>query len=233
MIKKAIAFMLIGIFLSSTTMSAVYSSALSTSDIDTSPERVCMHYGDEVEMKDLCDWINICDDTGEVNSTHGFCTGLIMSDAPGREACPPGFHMTDDDESGLCYKNIGPSGCEYEDLILRPGNRTCGEIENVCQQYPDLPACTITINLGAQENFNHNECELTVPDYCFEPYSESYYLANGTNVKGVNLSCRDVNVTDFKVTIDDQHRHNFDGDYDGIGCESSYKELREILFGNN
>ena len=32
---------------------------------------------------------------------------------------------------GLCYTNVG--GCEYEYLIFRPGNRTCGEIQDVCQ----------------------------------------------------------------------------------------------------
>ena len=47
----------------------VLASGLSRSDIVDHPEAVCMHYEDEPDMKDLCDWINICDDTGEVNST--------------------------------------------------------------------------------------------------------------------------------------------------------------------
>ena len=90
----------------------VNATGLSRSDIVDNPEAVCMNYGDESEMKDLCDWINICDDTGEVNSTHEFCTGEAVSNPPGPSGCPEGFHSEEDDESGLCYTN--EKGCEYE-----------------------------------------------------------------------------------------------------------------------
>jgi hypothetical protein len=30
--------------------------------------------------------------------------------------CPEGFHSTEDDESGLCYTNVG--GCEYEGMVM-------------------------------------------------------------------------------------------------------------------
>jgi hypothetical protein len=64
-------------------------------------------------MKDLCDWINICDESGEINGTHGFCTGEIVRYLPDFRGCPAGFHSMDEDESGYCYTNS--KGCEYED----------------------------------------------------------------------------------------------------------------------
>lgn len=57
-------------------------SALSRSDIDTNPEGVCITYGDEPGMKPVCDWINICDDNGRINSTHEFCTGEAVRNIP-------------------------------------------------------------------------------------------------------------------------------------------------------
>jgi hypothetical protein len=201
----------------SVSIANVKATGLSRSDIVEHPEYVCMNYGDEPDMKDLCDWINICDDTGEVNSTSEFCIGEAISNPPGPATCPTGYHSTDDDETGLCYTNA--KGCEYEGYIFRPDNRTCGEILDVCHQYPDLKECTVTINLGTPENYNQSDCEYTVPDFCFKPYVASGYMSNGTLNLGTNLDCRDVNVTDFRVTVQD--RHTFDRDYDGIGCENN------------
>ena len=132
--------------------------------------------------------------------------------------CPPGFHSVDDDESGLCYTNA--KGCEYEGYIFRPDNRTCGDILDVCRNYPDQKECTVTINLGTPENYNLNDCEYSVPNFCIEPYKQSEYAMNGNWISGTHLHYRDINFTDFKVTIDDWHRHNFDRDFDGIGCEN-------------
>jgi hypothetical protein len=199
-----------------TPIADILASGLSPSDIDTHPERVCMNYGDEPEMKDLCDWINVCDDTGEVNSTDEFCTGEAVSNPPGPGGCPEGFHSVDDDETGLCYTNA--KGCEYEGYIFRPGNHTCGEILDVCREYPDQKECKVTINLGVPYNeAPWNECEPSVPDFCVKPYERPSYMFNGTWNSGNDLECWDVNMTDFRVTVQDNH--NFDRDYDGIGCE--------------
>ena len=93
-------------------------------DIDTSPEYTCIHYGNEPDMKDLCDWINVCDDTGEINSTHIFCTGEAVRDIPYPPGgCPEGFHWIEDDESGLCYSNVG--GCGDDDLVFTPDKQGC------------------------------------------------------------------------------------------------------------
>ena len=43
--------------------------------------------------------------------------------------CPEGYHSYDDDESGLCFDNT--LGSEYEGMIMRPDNRTCGYIDSV------------------------------------------------------------------------------------------------------
>jgi hypothetical protein len=57
--------------------------------------------------------------------------------------CPEGFHSVDDDESGLCYDN--DLGCEYEGLLMRPSNASCGEVEYVCRNYPDVEGCTVSV----------------------------------------------------------------------------------------
>ena len=194
----------------------VLASGLSRSDIATSPEYTCMNYGDEPDMKDLCDWINVCDDTGEVNSTNEFCTGEAVSNPPGREGCPTGFHSVDDDESGLCYTNA--KGCEYEGYIFRPDNKTCGEIVDVCQEFPQVKDCRVTIDLSTPDNKDF-KCERSVPDFCVPPYRQGSYMQNGTWEMSVNLHCSQVNMTDFRVTVQDQYRHHFDYDFDGIGCE--------------
>jgi hypothetical protein len=198
-----------------TPIADILASGLSPSDIDTNPEGVCMNYGDEPEMKDLCDWINICDDTGEVNSTDEFCTGEAVSNPPGPGGCPEGFHSVDEDETGLCYTNA--KGCEYEGYIFRPNNKTCGEILDVCREYPKQKECTVTINLGTPLN-NDYGCEGSVPDFCVKQYRPSGYMQNGTWDIGTDLDCRDVKMRNFTVTVED--RHNFDRDYDYIGCEN-------------
>jgi hypothetical protein len=64
----------------------VNASGLGISDFAEHPEQVCATYGDRPEMKDLCDWIDICDDSGKVNSTSKFCTGKAVRGIP----YPPG-----------------------------------------------------------------------------------------------------------------------------------------------
>jgi hypothetical protein len=216
MIATLIVVLIVAGLVATVPLANVNGSGLSRGDIDTSPEALCLNYGDELDMRDLCNWINICDDTGEVNSTHEFCTGEAVSNPPGPGGCPEGFHSVDDDESGLCYTNA--KGCEYEGYIFRPDNKSCGEILDVCRNYPEQKECKVTINLGIPYNeAPWNECESSVPDFCIEPFRESGYLYNGTLDAGTDLNCHDVNMTDFRVTVQD--RHNFDRDWDGIGCE--------------
>lgn len=200
-----------------TPITDILASGLAPSDIDTNPEGVCMNYGDEPELKDLCDWINVCDDTGEVNSTDEFCTGEAISNPPGPGGCPTGFHSVDDDETGLCYTNA--KGCEYEGYIFRPDNQTCGEILDVCREYPDQKECTVTVNLGIPQNHGYG-CEYSIPDFCVVQYRPSGYMQNGTWDRGVHVDCRDLNVTDFRVTVQD--RHHLDDDYDLIACEKEH-----------
>lgn len=87
-----------------TTMSAAFAAALSLSDFHRNSEGVCMTHGDKAGMDVLCDWINISDDKGRINSTHKFCIGDAVRNIrypPG--GCPEGFHRVEDVEAGLCY----------------------------------------------------------------------------------------------------------------------------------
>ena len=204
----------------SVSIANVKATGLSRNDIVEHPEYVCMRYGDELDMKDLCDWINICDDTGEVNGPDDFCTGETISNPPGLGGCPTGFHSMDEDESGLCYTNA--KGCEYEGYIFRPDNHTCGEMRDVCQEYPDVKECRVTIDLSTPNNDDSGKCERSVPDFCVAPHRAGGYMQNGTWDSGSHVYCHDLNMTDFRVTVQD--RHNFDKDWDGIGCENNNDE---------
>jgi hypothetical protein len=119
-----VGFVVVAILLSSLTTAAAFGSALSRSDIGRAPEGTCIMYGDEPGWKPICDWINICDDTGEVNSTHEFCTGQAVRNLPyPPDGCPEGFHSNEDDESGLCYPSS--EGCEYDNMILTNDKKSC------------------------------------------------------------------------------------------------------------
>ena len=103
---------------------------------------------------------------------------------------------------------------------MNRGQTGCNDIIRSCQNDPFLDRCKVTRNLGVPNNEDQQNCERSVPDHCIEQFVETLYSPNGTRIQGVNLSCRDVNATDFRVTIDDIRRHQFDRDYDGIGCEN-------------
>jgi hypothetical protein len=211
---------IIATLLSSGSIAAAFASGLGPHDFDEHPEDVCIKYANDPEMEDICSDINICDEEGEINSTHGFCTGEIVPYLPGFSGCPEGYHSYDDDESGYCYDN--DLGCQYEDMIMRPDQRSCGYIESVCEEYPDLEGCTVTRFLGVPDNPDSSNCEQSVPDHCIEPYVERGYTSNGTWIKGNDLSCHGIKpLSDFRVTADDTRRHHFNGDYDGIGCENN------------
>jgi hypothetical protein len=117
----------------------VNASGLGISDFVGHEEAVCMSYGDREEMKDLCDWINVCDDGGEINSTHKFCTGEIVRNIPYPPGgCPEGYHSTEDDESETCHSNVG--GCEYGDLVFTNDKESC-IADDTCESWPDAKTC--------------------------------------------------------------------------------------------
>jgi hypothetical protein len=123
-------------------------------------------------------------------------------------------------ESLVAYDNA--LGCEYEGMIMRPNNASCGYIERVCQNYPDLVECTMTRFLEVPDNSDPTNCERSVPDFCLKPYVEQGWMGNGTRTQGNRLSCYEIKpLSDFRVTKEDQERHHFDKDYDGIGCENN------------
>ena len=108
----------------------------------------------------------------------------------------------------------------YEGLLMRPNNASCGEATFVCREYPNAEGWTVTRFLGVPENSDRTNFEYSVPDICIEPYIEPGYMFNGTWMQGNDLDCYGIKpISDFRVTIEDQQRHHFDRDYDGIGCE--------------
>jgi hypothetical protein len=207
----------------------VKATALSLNDFDRNPEAVCVTHGDKPGMKPVCDWIDVCDDSGTVQSTDEFCTGQAVRNIPYPPGgCPEGYYSEEDDESGLCYSI--EEGCRSENLIMNKEQTSCSQIVRTCQEEPYLDRCTVTRSLGVPENeAPWNVCEPSVPDHCFPPWVARHFLNNGTEVEGVNLNCRDVNATGFRVTIDDIRRHEFDSDYDGLGCEAK----EDIGFSSN
>lgn len=106
-------------------------------------------------------------------------------------------------------------GCKYE-MIMRPDKRSCGEVQYVCENYPDLEACTVTKFLGVPDNPDPSNCERSFPDHCIEPYVEPRWMFNGTWMEGNDLSCYEIKpLSDFRVTVDDERRHNFDQNFNG------------------
>lgn len=76
--------------------------------------------------------------------------------------------------------------------------------------------------LGVPDNEDRTDCEVSVPDICIEPFVQGGYMFNGTAIEANQLSCHDVKPhSDFRVTLDDPRRHEFDKGYDGIGCENN------------
>ena len=170
----------------------VYGSAISRDAIDTSPEAVCITYGDEPEMKDLCDWINICDDTGEINSTFQFCTGEAVRNIPYPPGgCPEGFHSYEDDETGLCYDN--DLGCEYEGMIFTNSGKSC-VYDDACEGYSMGNNC-VSKEFYCSINDMNDEY---VREYCFSAEDDCNLQLNGsrcdlpaytgTGLKGVYLT---------------------------------------------
>jgi len=109
----------------------------------------------------------------------------------------------------------------YEDLIMNREETNCSYIVSACKEDPFLDRCKVTINLGVPNNEDSQNCEFSVPDHCIEPFVGTIIDPNGTKIRGFDLDCRDVNATNFRVTIEDGRRHNFDSDYDMIACENN------------
>jgi hypothetical protein len=137
----------------------VNASGLGISDFPDHPEAVCMSYGDDPEMEDLCKNIDVCDQPGGIDAAHKFCTGEAVRNNPYPPGgCPEGFHSEEDDETGLCYSNEG--GCEYPDLVLTNDNKSCVS-DNKCDWWPDGPYCLSKKIYCASEDLNR------VKEYCF------------------------------------------------------------------
>jgi hypothetical protein len=124
------------ILLTSSTIAAAFATALGPSDFPDHPERYCVSYGDTDLQR--CADVDICDEEGEVKPDDKFCTGKAIRNPPGPESCPEGFHWTEDDESGLCYTNVG--GCEYDDLTFNKDKTGCIDVD-FCKMFPNSREC--------------------------------------------------------------------------------------------
>ena len=171
----------------------VYGTALMKSDIGRSPEGVCITYGDEPDMKDLCDWINVCDDNpgDRINSSHKFCTGEAVRNIlypPG--GCPEGFHSEEDDESGLCYTN--EEGCE-DGIVFTNDKQSC-VYDDACEGYSLGNNCVSKEFYCSINDTNKQD----VREYCFSDEDDCNLQLNGsrcdlpayteTGLKGVYLA---------------------------------------------
>ncbi len=112
--------------------------------------------------------------------------------------CPDGYHTVDDDETGKCIPDS--DGCP-EGMIFRSDGKTCGSIEIICEDSPELEQCADT------------SCDPSYPDFCISP-----------NQRGLNCDNHDGKVEpneifkyNFKVNQPDTQ--DFDRDGNGIGCE--------------
>jgi len=114
--------------------------------------------------------------------------------------CPDGYHTVDDDETGRCIPES--EGCP-EGMIFRSDGKTCGSIEIVCEDSPELEECVDT------------SCDPSYPDFCIEPNQPDLNCQDDDGV----LEPNEIPYNDFRVVSEDDP-HGFDGnDNDGIGCE--------------
>ena len=169
-----------------------YGSALSLSDIDTSPEWVCITHGDVPGMKPVCDWINVCDDSGSVQSTDEFCTGEAVRGIPYPPGgCPEGFHSEEDDESGLCYTN--EEGCE-DGMVFTNDKQAC-IYDGACEDGYSLGNNCVSKEFYCSINDMNKQ---HVREYCFSDEDDCNLQLNGsrcdlpayngTGLKGVYLA---------------------------------------------
>ena len=143
--------------------------------------------------------------------------------------CPDGYHGVDDDETGQCYPN--EDGCP-EGMIFRPDGKTCGYKDQLCQDDSDLDGCVETpqecdnnydddsdgLTDSEDPDCGQQECDPSYPDDCISSYPP-------------DLNCDEIPYRDFKVNGADPH--NFDGDNDGIGCETGDNDDNDNDNGNN
>jgi hypothetical protein len=115
--------------------------------------------------------------------------------------CPDGYHTVDDDETGRCIPES--EGCP-EGMIFRSDGKTCGSIEIVCEDSPELDGCEDT------------SCDPSYPDLCISPDQR-------------NLNCdqdgklEPNEIPDHNFRVNPPDTQGFDKDKDGIGCEKNGK----------
>jgi hypothetical protein len=181
-------------------------------------EHMCVFFGDQEDMKDLCDWLDICDDSGNVNSTHGFCTGKTVRNIPYEKGggCPEGFHWVEDDETGLCYDNA--LGCKYDYLIFTNDKKGCIENDS-CESGTSMSQTCVSKEffcsiVGARElKYSHTG------DYCFSNEDDCIRQMNGskcdlpaytsTELEGVEVGPISQYVNDRQIFCPNEPDHPF------------------------
>ncbi|MDF0680749.1 MAG: hypothetical protein P0116_07285 [Candidatus Nitrosocosmicus sp.] len=132
---------------------------------------------------------------------------------PKHNGCPDGYHSVDDDETGRCISDS--KGCP-EGMIFRSDGKTCGYKEQLCQENSDLEGCTQT----------PETCDPSYQDHCIKP-------------SDTDLDCnwdgkvQDDEIPDKDFPVGKSDPHGFDGDNDGIGCETNGERGNGNNNGNN
>jgi hypothetical protein len=112
--------------------------------------------------------------------------------------CPEGYHTVDDDETGRCISDS--EGCP-EGMIFRSDGKTCGSIEVVCEDSPELEECADTF------------CDPSYPDFCISPNQR------GLNCDNHNGKVEPNEIFKYNFKVNQPDTQDFDRDGDGIGCE--------------
>ena len=137
------------------------------------------------------------------------------------EICPVGSAVLVDEDDGQSQGSYGRilaevhcNGKNLNEVILEAGHAKissyyCSKSEFLQSSWAQKHGCVVAISKPPQTNMPAQtekiSCDESYPDVCIPPYPP-------------DLNCADISYTDFKVVAPDPHR--FDGDKDGIGCES-------------
>jgi len=149
-------------------------------------------------------------DTPEINEP-GFSEATAFT----TQMCPVGSHITIDQDDVQLYDqydrllaNVFCNGKSLNSALLYNGHAEISTRYCSISEFSDYPwaqrfGC---VNLEpVQEIVESNECESSYPDFCIVSYPP-------------DLDCADIPQKRFTVLQPDPH--GFDGDKDGIGCES-------------
>ena len=149
-------------------------------------------------------------DTPEINEP-GFSEATAFT----AQICPVGSFVTIDQDDVQLYDqydrllaNVFCNGKSLNSALLNNGHaeistRYCSISE--FSDYPWAQRFGCVISEPVQENVESNECDPSYPDFCIASYPP-------------DLDCGDISQKRFTVLQPDPH--GFDGNKDGIGCES-------------